>query len=61
MTCEVTVKVKDKLRSITQKTPIIESISAHMNDPKIDELVSCAVKMFSGQPEKITVIIKLEE
>lgn len=61
MPCEVTVKVKDKLRSITQKTPILEPIHADMNDPKIDELISSAVKIFSGAPEKITVTIKLEE
>jgi len=64
MACEVTVKVKDKLKSMTQKTMVYnESVIADFTHPKIDELVAKATKNFGGDMIglKTTVTIKLIE
>jgi hypothetical protein len=63
MACEVSVKIKDSVKSLTQKTKVYEDITACYTDEKIDELISKAQKNFSGDPlsSKVTVTIKLIE
>lgn len=63
MSCEVTIKMKDKDKSMTKKTKVYDSITADFEDSKIDELVDKAAKEFGGDPltRKVTVTIKLIE
>ena len=61
MSCEVTIKVKDKTKTMAKKTRVYSRIQADFSDDKIDELVAEAVKQFGGDHEvrKIDVTIKL--
>lgn len=61
MACEVIVKVKDKAKSMTQKTRVYKRIEADFGDSEIDELVAKAEKEFGGEVAgaKIDVTIKL--
>jgi hypothetical protein len=61
MACEVIVKIKDKAKSMTQKTRVYKRIDADFEDSEIDALVARAEKEFGGEAlgAKIDVTIKL--
>lgn len=59
MACEITVKLKDSLKSITKKTTVYEPITADVTDPKIDALIADAEKNFGGEYTKCQVTIKI--
>jgi len=61
MACEVIVKIKDKAKSMTQKTRVYKKVMADFEDSEIDELVAKAEKQFGGEVAlaKIDVTIKL--
>lgn len=63
MACEITVKVKDKNKTITEKTIVYASVKADYTDTEIDELVAKATKNFGGDRLgiKVSVTIKLIE
>lgn len=63
MSCEVTVKIADKHKSMTEKTMVYEVIDTDFTHPKIDELVAKATKNFGGDAlgAKVQVTIKLIE
>jgi hypothetical protein len=61
MSCEVTVKIKEGKRTLTQKATVMGDIKAAYDDPEIDRLVSNLNKMFGGTEglKKTAVTIKL--
>ena len=63
MSCEITVKIKDRLKSMTSKLKVYETIQADFTDPKVDAFVAKVSKEFGGNPlvNKVTVTIKLIE
>lgn len=61
MTCEVTVKVKDKHKSMTEKTMVYShQVVADHIDPEIDRLVGKAVKNFGGDPAGLKVVVTIK-
>lgn len=62
MACEVTIKIKDRFKTMTKKTRVYDNIRACFSDDKIDELVAEATKNFGTQDGiKTTVNIQLIE
>lgn len=61
MACEITVKVKDSLKSMTKKSRVYSPVTADYTDPEVDKLVADATKNFGGEPTKVTVTIKIIE
>lgn len=61
MACEITVKLKDEVKTLTKKKTVWGKVEADLNDPSIDELLSEATKNFGGNPSKMCVTIKILE
>lgn len=64
MAAEITVKIKDKHKTMTEKTMVYDShLMADFTDPKIDGLIAKATKNFGGDAlgAKVIVTIKLIE
>lgn len=61
MACEVIIKIKDRAKSMTQKTKVYKKVEACFEDSEIDELVAKAEKQFGGDVAlaKVDVTIKL--
>ncbi len=61
MACEVIIKIKDKSKSMTQKTKTYNRIDADLSDPFIDDLISKAERAFGESTfiSKVDVTIKL--
>lgn len=61
MPCEITVKLKDRAKTLTKKKKVLEDVKADMNDPAINELLCEATKNFGSNPGNMSVTIKLLE
>ena len=59
MAVEITVKLKDSLKSMTKKSTVYEPVMADYTDPRIDALIADAEKNFGGEPTKCVVTIKI--
>ena len=64
MACEITVKVKDLHKTMTEKTTVYShNVVADFTDSEIDKLVAKATKNFGGDAlgAKVVVTIRLIE
>lgn len=64
MACEITVKVKDQHKTMTEKTTVYNhNVVADFTDGEIDRLVAKATKNFGGDAlgAKVVVTIRLIE
>ena len=63
MACEVTVKIKNREKSTSEKLRVYSPVLADFTDPSIDDFVAKVAKNFGGDPmlNKVTVTIKLIE
>lgn len=64
MACEITVKVKDQHKTMTEKTTVYShNVVADFTDGEIDRLVAKATKNFGGDAlgAKVVVTIRLIE
>lgn len=64
MACEITVKVKDQHKTMTEKTTVYSNnVVADFTDSEIDRLVAKATKNFGGDAlgAKVVVTIRLIE
>lgn len=62
MSCEITVKIKEKEKTFTLKQRCYsENVVASVEDQHVQEVVAKAEKNFGGDPmlRKVTVTIKL--
>lgn len=61
MSCEITVKVKDKHKTMTEKTMVYShNVVADHTDQEIDRLVAKATKNFGGDPVGLKVIVTIK-
>jgi hypothetical protein len=59
--CEITVKIKEKEKTMTLKQRFYNEVTADVCDPYVQDIVGRAEKNFGGDPmlRKVTVTIKL--
>lgn len=60
MFSEISVTVKDAEKRLTKKFPTYEEFKAHEDDPVVKKCIEETLENFDGEPEDITVNIKLE-
>lgn len=62
MACEITVKLKNQMKSLTRVSPpIYKKVDASFEDKILSEFLSSVVNEFNDIVEKQIVIIKLVE
>lgn len=62
MASEVTIKIKDRFKTMTKKTMVYESMRTQLSDDKIYSLIEEAIKNFGTQEGiKTVVTIRLIE
>lgn len=62
MAVEIIIRIKDHFKSLTHKTKVFQKVTAELEDPVIDELISKIEKDFaSPNPVKVSVSLKVVE
>jgi hypothetical protein len=57
---ELTVCIKDAEKTLRTKFPLYDEYAVNENDPVIKDCIEKTLENFDGEPDDITVNIKLE-
>lgn len=60
MVSELKVTIKDSEKSLNKKYLIYDTYTTDENDPMIKQCIEETIENFDGEPEHVTVNIKLE-